>query len=169
MDTNLRFYGDPYLTTIDILLGTVERPKAELCPRFPSIGCISITFTAGYRCTPYHCDIATAGCHDFSIIPASSRATSGSNRAISAMLGNAPVATLVAPDNAPAAHLAALETDTVAHPKTGLAAHPPVATATHPMRQALREPPNRRHYLISAMNLPIDAIAPPSIRSSSNG
>ncbi|GAB2288266.1 hypothetical protein Dimus_022606, partial [Dionaea muscipula] len=28
MDTNLRFYGDPYLTTSDILLGTVERPKA---------------------------------------------------------------------------------------------------------------------------------------------
>ncbi|GAB2289847.1 hypothetical protein Dimus_024150 [Dionaea muscipula] len=26
MDTNLRFYGDPYLTTSDILLGTVERP-----------------------------------------------------------------------------------------------------------------------------------------------
>ncbi|MBA0874531.1 hypothetical protein Goshw_018084 [Gossypium schwendimanii] len=28
MDTNLRFYGDPYLTTTDILLGTVSRPKA---------------------------------------------------------------------------------------------------------------------------------------------
>ncbi|KAL3532748.1 hypothetical protein ACH5RR_006269 [Cinchona calisaya] len=28
MDTNLRFYGDPYLTTADILLGTVDRPKA---------------------------------------------------------------------------------------------------------------------------------------------
>lgn len=28
MDTNLQFYGDPYLTTADILLGTVERPKA---------------------------------------------------------------------------------------------------------------------------------------------
>ncbi|KAL4339575.1 hypothetical protein GQ457_08G003700 [Hibiscus cannabinus] len=28
MDTNLRFYGDPYLTTADILLGTVSRPKA---------------------------------------------------------------------------------------------------------------------------------------------
>ncbi|XP_065849906.1 uncharacterized protein [Euphorbia lathyris] len=28
MDTNLNFYGDPYLTTNDILLGTVERPKA---------------------------------------------------------------------------------------------------------------------------------------------
>ncbi|KAF5204969.1 Sh3 domain-containing ysc84-like protein [Thalictrum thalictroides] len=28
MDTNLRFYGDPYLTMSDILLGTVERPKA---------------------------------------------------------------------------------------------------------------------------------------------
>ncbi|GAB2303722.1 hypothetical protein Dimus_037706 [Dionaea muscipula] len=26
MDTNLRFYGDPYLNTSDILLGTVERP-----------------------------------------------------------------------------------------------------------------------------------------------
>ncbi|XP_076888218.1 uncharacterized protein LOC143538586 [Bidens hawaiensis] len=28
MDTNLHFYGDPYLTTADILLGTVDRPKA---------------------------------------------------------------------------------------------------------------------------------------------
>ncbi|XWS72330.1 hypothetical protein CRYUN_Cryun02cG0030700 [Craigia yunnanensis] len=28
MDTNLQFYGDPYLTTADILLGTVGRPKA---------------------------------------------------------------------------------------------------------------------------------------------
>lgn len=28
MDTNLRFYGDPYLTTADILLGTVDQPKA---------------------------------------------------------------------------------------------------------------------------------------------
>ncbi|WCJ42870.1 RING/FYVE/PHD-type zinc finger family protein [Euphorbia peplus] len=28
MDTNLNFYGDPYLTTNDILLGTVDRPKA---------------------------------------------------------------------------------------------------------------------------------------------
>ncbi|GMH04128.1 hypothetical protein Nepgr_005967 [Nepenthes gracilis] len=28
MDTNLCFYGDPYLTTSDILLGTVDRPKA---------------------------------------------------------------------------------------------------------------------------------------------
>lgn len=28
MDTNLKFYGDPYLTTGDILLGNVERPKA---------------------------------------------------------------------------------------------------------------------------------------------
>ncbi|KAF8406821.1 hypothetical protein HHK36_005942 [Tetracentron sinense] len=28
MDTNLHFYGDPYLTTVDILLGTVERPMA---------------------------------------------------------------------------------------------------------------------------------------------
>ncbi|KAF8393689.1 hypothetical protein HHK36_021936 [Tetracentron sinense] len=28
MDANLHFYGDPYLTTTDILLGTVERPKA---------------------------------------------------------------------------------------------------------------------------------------------
>ncbi|GFY98585.1 RING/FYVE/PHD-type zinc finger family protein [Actinidia rufa] len=28
MDTNLHFYGDPYLTTSDILLGTVDRPKA---------------------------------------------------------------------------------------------------------------------------------------------
>ncbi|KAK3189150.1 hypothetical protein Dsin_028711, partial [Dipteronia sinensis] len=26
IDTNLRFHGDPYLTTIDFLLGTVERP-----------------------------------------------------------------------------------------------------------------------------------------------
>ncbi|KAM1047397.1 hypothetical protein PS2_026467 [Malus domestica] len=28
MDTNLQFYGDPYLTTSDILLGPVDRPKA---------------------------------------------------------------------------------------------------------------------------------------------
>ncbi|KAF9600295.1 hypothetical protein IFM89_005881 [Coptis chinensis] len=28
MDANLCFYGDPYLTMTDILLGTVERPKA---------------------------------------------------------------------------------------------------------------------------------------------
>ncbi|XP_052199683.1 uncharacterized protein LOC127806431 [Diospyros lotus] len=28
MDANLRFYGDPYLTTTDILLGRVDRPKA---------------------------------------------------------------------------------------------------------------------------------------------
>ncbi|XXG81329.1 hypothetical protein AAC387_Pa09g1992 [Persea americana] len=28
MDTNLSFYGDPYLSTADILLGTVDRPKA---------------------------------------------------------------------------------------------------------------------------------------------
>ncbi|KAJ3679556.1 hypothetical protein LUZ60_017567 [Juncus effusus] len=28
MDANLLFYGDPYLTTTDILLGTVERPRA---------------------------------------------------------------------------------------------------------------------------------------------
>ncbi|KAH9308934.1 hypothetical protein KI387_036845, partial [Taxus chinensis] len=27
-ETNLRFYGDPYLTPSDILLGSVERPKA---------------------------------------------------------------------------------------------------------------------------------------------
>lgn len=30
MDTNLRFYGDPYLTTNDILLGMVESPKAAV-------------------------------------------------------------------------------------------------------------------------------------------
>ncbi|KAK7816197.1 hypothetical protein CFP56_000608 [Quercus suber] len=30
MDTNLRFYGDPYLTTSDILLGMVSRPKAPV-------------------------------------------------------------------------------------------------------------------------------------------
>lgn len=28
LDTNLHFYGDPYLTTADILLGSVDRPKA---------------------------------------------------------------------------------------------------------------------------------------------
>jgi len=28
MDANLRFYGDPYLTTSDILTGNVERPNA---------------------------------------------------------------------------------------------------------------------------------------------
>ncbi|GAB2283282.1 hypothetical protein Dimus_017803, partial [Dionaea muscipula] len=36
MDTNLRFYGDPYLTTSDILLGTVERPKALSPSMLPS-------------------------------------------------------------------------------------------------------------------------------------
>ncbi|RWW23579.1 hypothetical protein BHE74_00038421 [Ensete ventricosum] len=29
-DANTRFYGDPYLTTTDILVGTVEQPKAAL-------------------------------------------------------------------------------------------------------------------------------------------
>jgi SH3 domain-containing YSC84-like protein 1 len=28
MDANLRFYGDPYLTTSDILTGNVEQPNA---------------------------------------------------------------------------------------------------------------------------------------------
>lgn len=28
LDTNLQFYGDPYLTTADILLGMVDSPKA---------------------------------------------------------------------------------------------------------------------------------------------
>lgn len=28
LDTNLQFYGDPYLTAADILLGTVDKPKA---------------------------------------------------------------------------------------------------------------------------------------------
>lgn len=28
MDANLRFYGDPYVTTSDILMGNVERPNA---------------------------------------------------------------------------------------------------------------------------------------------
>ncbi|XP_022732237.1 uncharacterized protein LOC111286500 [Durio zibethinus] len=28
MDTNLQFYGDPYVTTADILLGAVDRPRA---------------------------------------------------------------------------------------------------------------------------------------------
>ncbi|KAK1283502.1 hypothetical protein QJS10_CPB21g01146 [Acorus calamus] len=28
MDTNLQFYGDPYITTTDILIGDVERPQA---------------------------------------------------------------------------------------------------------------------------------------------
>lgn len=28
MDANLRFYGDPYITTHDILLGNVEAPRA---------------------------------------------------------------------------------------------------------------------------------------------
>lgn len=30
LDANTRFYGDPYLTTTDILLGTVDPPKAAL-------------------------------------------------------------------------------------------------------------------------------------------
>lgn len=28
MDANLRFYGDPYLTTSDILMGSLEQPNA---------------------------------------------------------------------------------------------------------------------------------------------
>lgn len=28
LDTNLRFYGDPYLSTADILVGAVDRPNA---------------------------------------------------------------------------------------------------------------------------------------------
>uniref|UniRef100_A0A453E2K4 Ysc84 actin-binding domain-containing protein n=1 Tax=Aegilops tauschii subsp. strangulata TaxID=200361 RepID=A0A453E2K4_AEGTS len=28
MDANLRFYGDPYLTTSDILMGNLEQPNA---------------------------------------------------------------------------------------------------------------------------------------------
>ncbi|KAL3830076.1 hypothetical protein ACJIZ3_018878 [Penstemon smallii] len=37
MDTNLSFYGDPYLTTADILLGTVDRPKAAE-PLYAALG-----------------------------------------------------------------------------------------------------------------------------------
>lgn len=37
MDTNLKFYGDPYLTTGDILLGTVDRPKAAE-PLYAALG-----------------------------------------------------------------------------------------------------------------------------------
>lgn len=37
MDTNLGFYGDPYLTTTDILLGTVDRPKAAE-PLYAALG-----------------------------------------------------------------------------------------------------------------------------------
>ena len=37
MDTNLRFYGDPYLTTSDILLGMVSRPKAAE-PLYATLG-----------------------------------------------------------------------------------------------------------------------------------
>lgn len=45
MDTNLKFYGDPYLSTTNILLGNVERPKAaaplyaSLDDLFSKIGC----------------------------------------------------------------------------------------------------------------------------------
>ena len=28
LDTDIHFYGDPYLTTADILFGSVDRPKA---------------------------------------------------------------------------------------------------------------------------------------------
>lgn len=44
-DTNLKFYGDPYLSTTDILLGNVERPKAadplysSLQDLYSKIGC----------------------------------------------------------------------------------------------------------------------------------
>ncbi|CAK7352292.1 unnamed protein product [Dovyalis caffra] len=37
MDTNLKFYGDPYLTPADILLGTVDRPKAAE-PLYAALG-----------------------------------------------------------------------------------------------------------------------------------
>lgn len=45
MDTNLKFYGDPYLSTTNILLGNVERPKAaaplyaSLDDLYSKIGC----------------------------------------------------------------------------------------------------------------------------------
>ncbi|KAJ0881994.1 hypothetical protein HanRHA438_Chr10g0480261 [Helianthus annuus] len=35
MDTIFQFYGDPYLTTGDILVGTVDRPKAVCCSGRP--------------------------------------------------------------------------------------------------------------------------------------
>ncbi|GMH16591.1 hypothetical protein Nepgr_018432 [Nepenthes gracilis] len=37
MDTNLRFYGDPYLTTADILIGSVDRPTAAE-PLYAALG-----------------------------------------------------------------------------------------------------------------------------------
>ncbi|KAK8980125.1 hypothetical protein V6N11_061341 [Hibiscus sabdariffa] len=37
MDANLRFYADPYLTTADILLRTVDRPKAAE-PLYTALG-----------------------------------------------------------------------------------------------------------------------------------
>ncbi|KAL3825481.1 hypothetical protein ACJIZ3_021510 [Penstemon smallii] len=37
MDTNHSFYGDPYLTTADILLGTIDRPKAAQ-PLYTALG-----------------------------------------------------------------------------------------------------------------------------------
>jgi lipid-binding SYLF domain-containing protein len=36
-ETNLKFYGDPYLSTADILLGTVDRPKAAE-PLYAALG-----------------------------------------------------------------------------------------------------------------------------------
>ncbi|KAK4792851.1 hypothetical protein SAY86_023286 [Trapa natans] len=47
MDTNLRFYGDPYLTTSDILLGTVDRPKAAE----PLYAALEYLFSAMYGAT----------------------------------------------------------------------------------------------------------------------
>ncbi|PKI76033.1 uncharacterized protein LOC116188971 [Punica granatum] len=47
MDTNLRFYGDPYLSTSDILLGTVDRPKAAE----PLYAALEDLFSAMYGAT----------------------------------------------------------------------------------------------------------------------
>ncbi|KAB1209519.1 hypothetical protein CJ030_MR6G002446 [Morella rubra] len=53
MDTNLRFYGDPYLTPSDILLGTVDRPKAAE-PLYASLeDLFSIRFPDQYQATRY--------------------------------------------------------------------------------------------------------------------
>ncbi|KAM7513493.1 hypothetical protein LguiA_003076 [Lonicera macranthoides] len=43
MDTNLQFYGDPYLTTVDILVGTMERPKAAQ-PLYAALDGVYSTF-----------------------------------------------------------------------------------------------------------------------------
>ncbi|KAI4380833.1 hypothetical protein MLD38_006976 [Melastoma candidum] len=54
MDTNLQFYGDPYLTTSDILLGMVDKPKAAE-PLYTALGDLfSAIRVPSVRSLPYN-------------------------------------------------------------------------------------------------------------------